>query len=132
MNGPVFPPEQTPLSRLDFEYVRALVLKNSSIVLDDSKTYLVTSRLMPLARNNGFESVGGLISHLQASPPGDLHTLTVEAIVTTETSFFRDLHPFTALRDEILPELVQKRAQTSRSLTIWSAGCSRPSRFPES
>jgi len=124
VNGPLFPADQAPLSRLDFEYVRALVLKESSIVLDDSKTYLVNSRLMPLARNNGFDGVGSLIAHLQAGPPGDLHTLTVEAIVTTETSFFRDLHPFTALRDEILPELVQVRARTSRSLTIWSAGCS--------
>ena len=124
MNDAIFPAGQAPLSRLDFEYVRGLVARKSSIVLDNSKTYLVTSRLMPLARDNGFDSVGSLIRHLQASPPGDLHTLTVEAIVTTETSFFRDLHPFNALRDEILPELVQARAQTSRSLTIWSAGCS--------
>ncbi len=124
MNGPTFPPEQPPLTRLDFEYVRSLVRKESAIVLDDSKTYLVVSRLLPVARHHGFETVGALISNLQATGQGVLHTLTVEAIATTETSFFRDLHPFVALRDEILPELIQKRSQSSRTLSIWSAGCS--------
>jgi len=121
---PTFPTEQPPLTRLDFEYVRSLVRRESAIVLDDSKTYLVVSRLLPVARNHGFETVGALISNLQASPHGDLHTLAVEAIATTETSFFRDLHPFIALQDEILPELIQKRSQSSRTLSIWSAGCS--------
>ncbi len=124
MNTPTFPAEQPPLTRLDFEYVRSLVRKESAIVLDDSKTYLVISRLLPVARHHGFETVGALISNLQATPQGDLHTLTVEAIATTETSFFRDLHPFIALRDEILPELIQKRSQSGRTLSIWSAGCS--------
>jgi chemotaxis protein methyltransferase CheR len=124
MSGPVFPAEQPPLSRLDFEYVRGLVRNESSIILDDSKTYLVTSRLLPLARANGFTTVGAFISKLQASPHGELHEKAVEALVTTETSFFRDLHPFFAIRDEILPELIEKRSTTSRSLSIWSAGCS--------
>lgn len=124
MNGPTFPPEQPPLSRLDFEYVRALVRKASAIVLDDSKTYLVVSRLLPIARSNNFDTVGALISHLQRAPQGDLHATAVEAIATTETSFFRDLHPFVALRDEILPELIQRRSQSTRTLSIWSAGCS--------
>lgn len=124
MNTPTFPTEQPPLTRLDFEYVRSLVRKESAIVLDDSKTYLVVSRLLPVARHHGFETVGALISNLQATPQGDLHTLTVEAIATTETSFFRDIHPFVALRDEVLPELIQKRSRSTRTLSIWSAGCS--------
>jgi len=123
VSGAVFPPEQPPLGRLEFEYVRSLVRQASSVVLDDSKTYLVISRLLPVARNNGFETVGALISTLQSSQSGDLHSQAIEAILTTETSFFRDLHPFVALRDEILPELIQKRSQTTRTLSIWSAGC---------
>jgi len=118
-------PEQTQsIGPLDFDYIRALVRKESSIVLDGSKTYLVTSRLLPIARAHGFETVGALISELQASPFGELHTLAVEAIATTETSFFRDHHPFVALRNEIIPELMRRRAKSTRTLSIWSAACS--------
>ena len=31
-------------------------------------------------------------------------------MTTNETSFFRDIHPFNALRDTLLPELIEKRA----------------------
>jgi chemotaxis protein methyltransferase CheR len=118
-------PAEQPMSigPLDFDYIRALVRKESSIVLDGSKTYLVTSRLLPLARARGFNTVGALISRLQTTPFGELHTLAVEAIATTETSFFRDHYPFVALRDEIIPELVQRRKKSNHTLSIWSAAC---------
>jgi chemotaxis protein methyltransferase CheR len=112
------------INQLDFDYIRALVRKKSSIVLDAGKMYLVISRLSPLAREQGFTSVGALISHLQSNAHGELHTLAVEAIATTETSFFRDLHPFVELRDTILPDLIKARRDTSQSLCIWSAACS--------
>lgn len=112
------------ISRHDFDYIRALVRKESSIVLDDGKMYLVISRLSPLAREHAFPSVGALISRLQSTAHGELHTLAVEAIATTETSFFRDLHPFVELRETILPELIKNRRDTSRSICIWSAACS--------
>ena len=117
------PAPQSAISPLAFDYIRRLVHKESSIVLDDGKTYLVTSRLGPLARECRFESVAAFISHLQSTSTGKLHTLAVEAIATTETSFFRDHHPFAALRDEILPEMVRRR-RSSRTLSIWSAACS--------
>lgn len=117
------PEQPTSIGPLDFDYIRALVRKESSIVLDGSKTYLVTSRLLPLARARGFDTIGALISQLQSTPFGELHTLAVEAIATTETSFFRDHHPFVALRDEIIPELVQRRKRSNHTLSIWSAAC---------
>lgn len=107
----------------DFEFVRGLVKRHAAISLDDSKRYLVAARLLPVARQHGLASVEGLVAALRTTPFGDLHLRTVEAIATTETSFFRDLHPFNALRDEVLPRLIRRR-QSSRSLVIWSAACS--------
>lgn len=112
------------INQVDFDYVRSLVRKESSIVLDDGKMYLVISRLAPLAREHDFPSVGALIARLREAQEGDLRTLAVEAIATTETSFFRDLHPFVELRDTILPEIIDKRRHTTRTLSIWSAACS--------
>ena len=124
MTADHFAEPQASISQLDFDYVRALVRQESSIALDDGKMYLVISRLSPLARENDFPSVGAFISHLQSAARGELHTLAVEAIVTTETSFFRDLHPFVELRDKILPELIKTKRDSSKSLCIWSAACS--------
>ena len=123
MKASDLPAPQSAISPLAFDFIRNLVRRESSIVLDDGKTYLVTSRLSPLAREQGFETVAAFISHLQSTPKSESHTLAVEAIATTETSFFRDHHPFAALREEILPELVRRRS-ASRTLSIWSAACS--------
>ena len=124
MTADQFSEPQASISQLDFDYIRTLVRNESSIALDEGKMYLVISRLSPLAREHGFTSVGAFISHLQSSAHGELHMLAVEAIATTETSFFRDLHPFVELRDTILPELIRAKRNTSKSLCIWSAACS--------
>jgi chemotaxis protein methyltransferase CheR len=115
-------PEQLAVG--DFEYVRGLVREHTGIALDDSKIYLVNARLLPVARDVGIQSVPELLRHLRSQPFGDLHSRSVEAIVTTETSFFRDFFPFEALQQEVLPELLEGRRGGLRSLTIWSAGCS--------
>src|SRR3546814_5214124 len=44
-------------------------------------------------------------------------------MTTNETSFFRDIHPFNALRDTVLPEIIE-RQRASRTLTIWCAAAS--------
>ncbi len=113
-----------PVDEVDFDYIRGLVRDSTAIALDHTKVYLVNARLLPVARDTGFPSVVALIKHLRSRPFGEIHTKAVEAIVTTETSFFRDFFPFEALRQEVIPEIMAERRSGSRSLTIWSAGCS--------
>lgn len=107
----------------EFDYIRQLVRERSAIVLEDGKAYLAESRLAPLARQEGFTSVNELVSRLRAERFGRLHRRVVEAMTTNETSFFRDIHPFDALRTAIFPELAQKRA-TMRAINIWCAASS--------
>jgi chemotaxis protein methyltransferase CheR len=63
------------------------------------------------------------VAKLRNQPYGDLHYAVVEAMTTNETSFFRDIHPFEALRNEILPPLLAAR-NLRRTLTVWSAASS--------
>ncbi len=107
----------------DFDYVRKLVLERSAIVLESGKGYLAESRLVPLAREAGMGSIDELVKRLRAERFGDLHVKVVEAMTTNETSFFRDLHPYDAMRTTIVPELMRKRA-SARALRIWSAASS--------
>lgn len=113
-----------PIDEADFQYIRGLVKNHTAIALDDSKVYLVNARLLPIAREAGIPSVVALIKTLRSRPFGSLHSQSVEAIVTTETSFFRDFFPFEALRQSIIPGIMEKRRAGDRHLSIWSAGCS--------
>ena len=113
-----------PISDSDFNYIQTLVKDHTAIALDNSKVYLVNARLLPIARDAEFPSIVALIRELRSRPFGRLHALAVEAIVTTETSFFRDHFPFEALRTTIIPEIMESKRRDDRSLSIWSAGCS--------
>ncbi|MFZ1829852.1 MAG: protein-glutamate O-methyltransferase CheR [Candidatus Competibacteraceae bacterium] len=111
------------ISPSDFNYICDLVRRHSAIALESDKAYLIETRLAPLVRRAGFTSLQELIASLRTQPPAHpLYRQVVEAITTHETSFFRDLHPFDALKTTILPELLAKRQ--SPNLTIWCAACS--------
>ena len=111
------------ISSTDFEYIGELVQERSAIILEAGKEYLVESRLGPLLKTEQLDSFGALIRQLRTQPYNGLHQKVVEAMTTNETSFFRDLHPFEALKKHILPELIKKCAGT-RSLNIWCGACS--------
>jgi chemotaxis protein methyltransferase CheR len=91
-------------------------------MLDAGKGYLVQARLLPLAKSLGMSSIDELVVELQKHPDGRLADQVVDAMTTNETSFFRDTVPFDALRDDIIPQLLQARA-SSRRLSIWCAAC---------
>lgn len=85
--------------------------------------YLVESRLTPLARRCGLDSVSEFIGRMLAGKVSSLHSAVVEAMTTNETSFFRDVHPFETLRTAVLPELLQRNSP-ERKLQIWCGACS--------
>ena len=111
------------MTATQFDFLCDLVRKESAIVLEAGKEYLVESRLAPLARREGLSSVGELVQRLATSPGAPLRTQVVDAMTTNETSFFRDVHPWQSLREEILPELFRLRAGVKR-LNVWCAACS--------
>lgn len=111
------------ISASDYETVRTLLRRHAAVVLDDGKEYLVEARLGPLAQKSGFSSLSELMTRLRNGPGAELCQKVVEAMTIHETSFFRDWKPFDALRNTLLPQLLQRRAP-ERKLAIWSAACS--------
>lgn len=111
------------ITQLDFEYLRQLVQQHSAVVLDADKTYLAELYLQPIAESAGFASITELVAYLRHQPLSNLHIQAIEALVTNETSFFRDTYPFEALKQFVLPDLLKKR-RIERSLNIWCAACS--------
>ena len=112
------------VSKADFEYVSRLAQSEAAIVIEPGKEYLVDTRLTPLAQREGFASLAAFIHQLRSAVKvNGLHHKAIDALTTNETLFFRDYHPFEALRRSILPALLEQRAG-ARRLAIWSAACS--------
>ena len=111
------------ISQEDFRFVSGYLHRESGIALTEEKTYLVENRLGELCRSIGLNSIAALVQELRARPAGQVKQQMVEAMTTNETSFFRDVSPFEALRMAIFPELLEARKQ-ARQLRIWSAAAS--------
>jgi chemotaxis protein methyltransferase CheR len=101
-------------------FLQELVRRRSGIVLEDSKDYLVDCRLSPIAREAGLATVDDLVAKLRREQDSSLAQRVTEAMTTNETLFFRDMHPFDAMKSRFVPELLAARA-TTRTLRIWSA-----------
>ncbi|MFA5564969.1 MAG: protein-glutamate O-methyltransferase CheR [Acidimicrobiia bacterium] len=111
------------VSQADFQYVRELVYTSAALVVESGKGYLVESRLRPVAQAAGFKDVGAMVAKLRYEPYSRLHHEVVQAMTTNETSWFRDLHPYEALKSTVIPDLVRRRS-VEQSITLWSAACS--------
>ena len=110
------------MTPLDYEFLRKLLKERSGLDLSADKQYLVESRLIPLARRAGLAGIAELTAKMRSGSEA-LTTEVVEAMTTNETFFFRDKIPFDHLRETVLPELLQARANR-RSLRIWCAASS--------
>jgi chemotaxis protein methyltransferase CheR len=107
----------------DFAYICRLVRERAAIVLEPGKEYLVETRLAPIVRQLQLGSIGELVGRLRNGFDQALLVRLIEAMVTTETSFFRDITPFEGLKVGVLPNLIARRAN-ERRLEIWCAASS--------
>jgi len=111
----------------EIPHVATYVDEVAGIVLDSSKSYLVESRLGPVAEREGFTSYSALVRAARADVSGRLKRLVVDAITTNETYFFRDERPFQLLAHKLIPDLLERQMQGRRyglpKLDIWCAGC---------
>lgn len=101
----------------DFDFVRTFVFDHAGIVLENGKQYLVESRLLPIAKARSFDSLAKLVNVLKG-PDAALRRQVIEAMTTNETTFFRDVAPFEALKKHVVPKLMEARRAT-RELKFW-------------
>ena len=105
------------------------VHKLTGITLDDSKGYLVESRLSGMLAETGAGTFSELLFKIKGDMTRKLERKLIDQITTGETLFFRDQAPFELLAHKILPDLIDKRTAAQRvpgpiPIRIWSAACS--------
>ncbi|GAA0601781.1 protein-glutamate O-methyltransferase [Caenispirillum bisanense] len=106
----------------DFDFVAQMLKTRSGLVLTKDKSYLLESRLMPVARKRGFKGLEDLVAQLRRRDEALAGDVT-EAMTTNESFFFRDMKPFEQFRDVVLPNLIKTRA-TKKSFRVWCAAAS--------
>ncbi len=109
------------ISPESYHFLQQWIHRESGIVIDKDKSYLLHSRLAPVLERENLTSLETLCGRLRGGAPGVARQV-VEAMTTNETLFFRDKAPFDALRHHIVPQLLTKRK--GQKIAIWSAAAS--------
>ncbi len=112
-----------PILSENYRFLQQHVYSHAGIVLEEDKQYLFESRLAPIVRKLGLNSINDLCTLLRTSREAEVSLQVVEAMTTNETYFFRDPSHYDAIRTVLLPKLKQDRMDTKK-LRFWSAAAS--------
>lgn len=107
----------------NYRFLQEHIYSQVGIVLEENKHYLFESRLAPIVRQLGLDTINDLCALLRAHHSVAVGRQVVEAMTTNETYFFRDPAQYDAIRTVLLPRLVEERQQ-SKKMRFWSAAAS--------
>ena len=85
------------------------------------KTPTIMRRLQRRIVATGSGDLDGYMRYLEEHP--EEYQQLINAFLIKVTEFFRDRELFAYLREELIPELVEKARTQDNQLRIWSAGC---------
>ena len=117
--------KRSDLSDEMFDQMRSFIYDKTGIYFQDNKRYLLESRVgrrLSALKLPGFAAYYGELR--KGSLNGELKDL-VNAITINETFFFRNVPKFDILENELIPEIIERRAKEGKhNVRIWSAACS--------
>ncbi|MDO8606662.1 MAG: protein-glutamate O-methyltransferase CheR [Phaeospirillum sp.] len=119
-DSPSYPTVQAVLADPTFARLKALVIETTGMAFyrdkNEDLAQILVARMIEVA-------VAGCDGYLELLAPGaDEMDALVAELTIGETYFFRHKEQFDALRDIILPDVIE-RNRPLRRLRIWSAGC---------
>ncbi len=118
------PATNLTMSATQFEKLRKVVYDRSGIHFQDSKKYVLESRLSRRLEELEFDDFDQYIMFLTAGPyQTDEFQEMFNRITINETSFFRNEPQLDVFERQVLPGILEAR-KSSKTLRIWSAACS--------
>lgn len=109
------------LGDTEFQFLRDFVYRHCGIALSEQKRQLVQGRLLRRLRALGLKEFASYCELLRKDPDAELGELA-SAISTNVTAFFREMHHYDLLVEQLLPRWLEEKKHGGR-LRIWSAGC---------
>lgn len=109
----------------DYACFQELVLERTGLHFEDTKKRDLATHLGAAIKEAGIGEADTYYNRLHAASLDDkLWVDLINRLIVNETFFFRNAPQFTALRDHILPSLIQKRRDSGQLfLRFWCAGC---------
>ena len=118
------PAVQAKLTDKEFADLRKIIYDRSGIHFQDSKKYVLESRLGKRLEELGLDSYAEYVQFLSIGPyQTDEFQEMFNRITINETSFFRNEPQLDVFENIALAKLIEARKATKR-LRIWSAACS--------
>jgi chemotaxis protein methyltransferase CheR len=116
------------ISTEEIKLITRYIYEISGIHLDESKKYLLETRLSAIAEEQACLTYQDFYKKSKADATKVIERKIIDAISTNETLFFRDSGPFQLLQHKIFPELIDARSSKNphmkTSLKVWSAASS--------
>jgi chemotaxis protein methyltransferase CheR len=107
----------------NYKFLQDYVYRESGIVLEADKQYLLEARLLPILRLENLASLNSLCEALQKSSTSPLRQKVVDAMTTNETLWFREPVQYEALKTILVPRIMEAKGANKR-LSFWSAASS--------
>ena len=113
-----------PIEEKAEDPLREILLHVSSHTDIDFRNYKASSILRRVSRRMTVTRANNLHDYLDyiRGHPEEIQEL-VKSFLIKVTGFFRDPDAFDFLRQQVIPELVDRASENGRILRVWSAGC---------
>ena len=118
--------QELKISDAEFGQLRDFIYDKSGIHIAENRKYLLENRLANRLKHLNLKSFGDYYYYLQydARKTAEMTEL-FNAVTTNETSFYRNPPQLKVFQDKVVTEVLDSlRKKGTRSLRIWSAGCS--------
>lgn len=119
---------QTPdllMSPEEFTMIRDFIHERSGIFFAENKMYLVKNRLQKRMEQLDIKSVRDYFYLVKYDLSLKEFNILMDLVTTNETSFYRNEPQLLSFSEEALPLIIKEKAAAgSKSIRIWSAGCS--------
>ena len=110
----------------EFTMIRDFIHEKCGIFFAENKMYLVKNRLIKRMQELGIKNYRDYFYHVKYDTSMKEFNKLTNLITTNETSFYRNEPQLLSFSEELIPKLIDDKIKNkeSKSIKIWSAGCS--------
>lgn len=112
------------INRENLVHLRNFIQKSTGIFFTETKFFALEKLILSNFLDSQCVSFSNYFLYLGTSKGERCFQKLISLLTTNETFFFRGKAHFDLMEKYIFPELITKKASSSKAISIWSAGCS--------